>query len=476
MIVPSFFRALFRALFPASPAAHAGRVRAALLAALVALVGLLAFLGPPARAAGAGGGRQAPAAGGPIDYFELSGVIDPVSAQAFIGEIGAAERSGSALLVVRLDTTGGLKSSVTSVVDRMVSSTVPIAVWIAPQGAQASGAGELIAAAAPILAMAPGTTVGPLTPVNLDSRTAPAGPAQAELARAAAASGRPAAVLRGGTAVVDDTHATQSGFVTFQAGELGTVLQNLQNRSVSSGGQSVSLTVSGELRFHKMSLWARVVHAADRPAVAYMLVLLGFFGLVFELYFPGIGAAGLMGGGALALGLYGFSVLPASWLAVVMLLAGLALYVPDLHTGGLGIYTGAGLVLEVLGSLLVLRHVPSTLQMPWWAVLMGIVGSLLFFISIMTAAIRARFSRPPAGAEGLLGGVGVARTDLAPDGEVNANGSLWRARTLGAAIAEGTKVRVKGVSGLMLMVEPLELGAEEAEVPAGEPPEAGGVG
>ena len=462
--------------FRAFPAAHAGRLRAGLLAAALVLAGLLAFAGPPARAAGGAaggqGGAQAPAAGGPIDYFELTGVIDPVSAQSLIAEIGAAERSGSALLVVRLDTPGGLKSSITRVVDRMLSSTVPIAVWIAPQGAQAAGAGELIAAAAPILAMAPGTTIGPLTPVNLDSHAASPAAARAELASVAAHGGRPSAVLRDGAAVVNDTAATQAGLVTFQAGELGTLLQNLQTRSVTFGGQTVSLTVSGELRFHKMSVWARVVHAADRPAVAYMLVLLGFFGLVFELYFPGIGAAGLMGGAALALGLYGFSILPASWLALSLLVGGLALFVPDLHTGGLGVYTGTGLVLEVLGSVLVLRHVPPSLQLPWWATVMGIVGSLLFFISIMTAAIRARFSRPPAGAEGLLGGVGIARTDLAPDGEVTASGSLWRARTLGAAIAEGSTVRVKSVSGLMLLVEPLELEPPELEPP--EPPEAPG--
>jgi len=412
---------------------------------------------------------------GHVDYFELTGVIDQVSAHSLIQQISAAEQGCSNALVVRLATPGGLKVSVTSLVHHIESATVPIVVWIAPQRAQVSGAGVFVAMAAPLVVMAPGTTLGPVAPVNLDSAPQPSAPAgqpgrpsagdtaMAALRTLAAARGRPVP-LANASAKISDTQATQSGFAAFEAGDLATVLSNLDGRSVSVDGRQVTLSVKGaDLRFHKMNVWARLVHSADRPAVAYMLVLLGIFGLVFELYFPGIGAAGLMGGAALGLGLYGFTILPTSWLALTGVVVGVCLLVPDLHMGGLGVFTGTGTVLLGLGSIFLIPHPPPALALPWWAIVAGLAGTLVFFISVMTAALRSRFARPPAGAEGLLGGVGIARTDLAPDGEVTADGSLWRARTLGAAIAEGSRVRVKSVSGLVLLVEQLDLGEEFAE-------------
>ncbi len=443
-----------------------GLVAAALIAALLATV---AAAGPASAGSGCGGH---------IDYFELTGVIDQVSAHSLLQQISAAERSCSNVLVVRLATPGGLKVSVTSLVNHIESATVPIVVWIAPQGAQASGAGVFVAMAAPLVVVAPGTTLGPVAPVNLDSArpennlAGTGDAAMAALRSLAARRGRPVP-LASASATISDTQATQSGFAAFEAGDLATVLSNLDGRSVTVAGHSVTLSVKGaDLRFHKMSVWARLVHSADRPAVAYMLVLLGLFGLVFELYFPGIGAAGLMGGAALGLGLYGFTILPTSWLALAGVVIGVCLMVPDLHMGGLGYFTGAGTVLLALGSIFLIPHPPPALVLPWWAMLAGLVGTLVFFISIMTAALRSRFARPPAGAEGLLGGVGVARTDLSPDGEVTADGSLWRARTLGAAIAEGSRVRVKSVSGLLLLVEPLDLDEELREELKHEPPPA----
>ena len=442
-----------------------GLFRAGLV--VMALAGILtALLGPAAHAdpgPGASGRvattSSAGCTGGAIDYFELTGIIDQVSARSLIQEIGVAEKTCSRALVVRLDTPGGLRVSVTSIVDHIQSATVPIIVWIAPQGAVAAGAGVFVAAAAPIIVMAPGTTLGPVLPVNLDSAPGSGTAALATLRSLAAGHGRTLA-LTSGSATLSDSQAAQGGVSAFGAGELGTLLQNLENRSVTVQGAPVTLTMTGApLRFHKMSVWARLVHSADRPAVAYMLVLLGLFGLVFELYFPGIGAAGLMGGAALALGLFGFAVLPTSWAALTLVIISVCLFVPDLHVGGLGVPTAAGTVGLLVGSVLLFPHAQPALALPWWAIAAGVIGTLVFFISIMTAALRARFSRPPAGAEGLIGSIGVARTDLAPDGEVSAAGAVWRARTLGAAIAEGSRVRVRSASGLLLLVDPVELEA-----------------
>jgi membrane-bound serine protease (ClpP class) len=340
---------------------------------------------------------------------------------------------------------------VTDLVDRIRRARVPIVVWVAPQGARAAGAGLFLAEAAPVLVMGPGTTLGPAVPVNLDGTTDPAA-AAAYLGSVISGGPRPGATPA--LEAVSDETAASEGIVSFRAGTLGTLLQNLDGRTVTVDGQPVKVSVVGApLRFQKLGFFDRLLHAATRPAVAYMLLLVGLFGIVFELYFPGIGAAGLMGGGALVLSLYGFSVLPTSWAALALVVVGIVAFVPDLHSGGLGLLTAFGTVALVAGSILLFPHASPALRLPWWAIVAAVAGTLLFFISIMTAALRARAARPPAGIEGLVGSLGLARTDLVPDGEVTAAGSLWRARTLGAAIPEGTKVRVRSVSGLLLLVE-----------------------
>jgi membrane-bound serine protease (ClpP class) len=403
-----------------------------------------------------------------VDYFELSGVIDPVSSKALLREIASAEASHSAALIVRIDTPGGLRVSVTDIVDRVRHATVPVVVWIAPQGARAAGAGFFLAAAAPVLVMAPGTTLGPMVPVNLDQKPDVAA-AGSYLGAIETAAGRsPGAIPAGATS---DATAAETGIVSFRAGSLGTLLQNLEGKSVTVDGQVVKLSVrDAGLRFHKLAFLDRLLHAATRPAVAYMLLLIGLFGIVFELYFPGIGAAGLMGGGALLLSLYGFSELPTSWAALALVVLGIVAFVPDLHSGGLGIPTAFGTLALAAGSILLFPHASPGLRMPWWVIVAGVVGALLFFISIMTAALRARAARPPAGIDGLVGSFGLARSDLVPDGEVTAAGSLWRARTLGAAIPEGTRVRVRSVSGLLLLVEGAAEQETSSEGPAGADP------
>ena len=412
------------------------------------------------------------AAGGTVDYFELSGVIDPVSAKVLTRVISSSEASHSAVLIVRLDTPGGLRVSVTDLVDRIRRAKVPIVVWVAPQGTRAAGAGLFLAEAAPVLVMGPGTTLGPAVPVNLDGTTDPA--AAAAYLRSIISSGPRPQATPALEALSDETAAGE-GIVSFRAGTLGTLLQNLRPKSearlatkvdprhdeVTVDGQPVKLSVAGApLRFQKLGFFDRLLHAATRPAVAYMLLLVGLFGIVFELYFPGIGAAGAMGGGALVLSLYGFSVLPTSWAALALVVVGIVAFVPDLHSGGLGLPTAFGAVALVAGSVLLFPHASAALRLPWWAIVSAVAGTLLFFISIMTAALRARAARPPAGIEGLVGSVGLTRTNLVPDGEVTAAGSLWRARTLGAAIPEGTRVRVRSVTGLLLLVE--GIGEEDA--------------
>lgn len=155
-------------------------------------------------------------------------------------------------------------------------------------------------------------------------------------------------------------------------------------------------------------------------------------------------------------GFYSFTLLPTSWAGVAMLLAGLTLLILDLRTHRLGPLTALGFAAILAGSLWLFAGAHPALRMSWWAIALGMAGTAIFFLSIMTSALKARAAKPVIGTEGLVGSVGVARTDISPEGQVMARGTLWRARTLGAAIGRGTPIKVKGIKGLTLMVEASE--------------------
>jgi membrane-bound serine protease (ClpP class) len=182
---------------------------------------------------------------------------------------------------------------------------------------------------------------------------------------------------------------------------------------------------------------------------------LGAFGLIFEIYNPGVGLAGILGAIALVLGFYALSVLPTNWAGVLLIVLAVILLLVDLHTAGLGVFSVGGITALVAGGLILFSGAAAPLRLSPWAILAAVGLALVFFISVMTAALRVRLRRPITGEEAMVGTVGEATTDIAPEGTVQSRGTLWRARTMETGIAAGSKVRVKATEGLVLLVEPL---------------------
>ena len=434
---------------------------------LAVLLGL-ALLAMPAAA------QQEPAGGqGPdpavIDFIQADGVVDPPVSGYLLRRIAESATNGADVAVVQLNTRGGLDAPVREIVDAIRNSEVPVVTWVSPSGAGAAGAGSYIAMAGHVVAMAPGTVLGPVRPVNLAAPegTDDAGDADALLRSIAGAGGRDLAwaersVDDGSTLTAD--RAVEQGVADVVAGSPATLLQELDGRRVQAGEREVTLsTARYQLRFHKLSIMERLLHTSLRPEIAYFLLLFGLFGLIFEVYNPGVGAAGVTGGICLAFAFYAFTVLPTSWGSLALLIAAVALLIIEMHEAGLGIFTVGGLAAFVAGSILLFRGADPALRLPWVAIAVAVACLLLFFISVMTAAIRSRASVPVSGARSMTGMLGEARTDIAPDGQVFANGTLWKARTAGMAIPEGAKVTVLGVSGLTLIVE---AAAAHADAPA----------
>lgn len=407
-----------------------------------------------------------------VDVVEVDGVIDGPTAEYLIDKIDAAQEDAVAI-VLQLDTPGGLDIAMRDVIGGIMQSEIPVIVWVAPQGSRAASAGTFIAYSAHLTYMAAATELGAASPVNLAGGDLPptvkekaTNDAVAFLTELARERGRDVefaeAAVRDAEAI-GVTEAIERGVVDGQASSLSELLQLVDGQTVDVTGGSATLDtwdpaagkLTVTLRFQEMDLLQRLQHALTSPEVAFLMLLAGVFGLIFELYNPGIGLAGILGAGSLAMGFYGLSVLPTNWLGVLAVVVAIVLLLVDLHTGGLGGWSIAGLGLLVVGGLMTFAGANEALALSPWAIVAAVLFTLLFFVSVMTAALRVRLRRPITGEEAIVGAVGEAKTDIAPEGTVVTKGTLWRARTMETGIAAGSKVQVKATEGLVLLVEPL---------------------
>ena len=404
-----------------------------------------------------------------IDIISVSGAIDPQISEYLITRLEEAQEDDVHAAVIQLDTPGGLDVSMRDIVQEILASEVPVVVWVAPRGARAASAGTFIAYAADLTFMADSTELGAATPINLGGEMPEA--LERKVVNDAAAFLRELGIDQGHDpewaeeAVVDGaalgaTEAAERGVVNGLASSLGDLLRAMDGQVVEAGDGEVTLetwneaeaTPSVAARFQEPNLLQRLLHSVTTPDVAYLLLLIGMFGLIFELYNPGIGLAGIIGAIALLLGFYALSVLPTNWAGVLLIVLAVAFLVVDLHTAGLGAWTVGGILGLVAGALILFSG--DALDVSIGAIVAAVVGSLLFFISVMTAALRVRLRKPITGEEGLIGTIAEAKTDIAPEGTVVTKGALWRARTMETGIAAGEKVEVKATEGLVLLVEP----------------------
>jgi membrane-bound serine protease (ClpP class) len=472
------------------------------LSVLVLVTGLLLGL----LSAVAGAQTDAPEGDGAlVEVVEVSGVIDQTISDYVTGILDQAAEVGAEVVVLQLDTPGGLGESMERIVTAIVESPVPVVVWVGPSGAQAASAGTYIGYSAHLLAMAPGTLMGAATPIALDgsdlaSKVGNAAEARlltlaelrgrsAEFARAAVreaavvvaapASDQPVelpegAVLPAETAredvrVLGERELVDAGIIDFMAASLPDVLRELDGREVRLGADAGEVrqlavdTVTANVRFNNLGLVGRILHTVANPTLAYLLIIGGALSMLFEIFQPGFGVAGISGFVLFGLGLYGLSVLPTRWLAFGLIVAGLLALAADLAIGGLGVLTAGGTVSLFAGSILLFTG-PDILRVSPWVIAAVTVFNVIFFVGIMTTVLRAQGNQAMAGAEGLVGKTGVVRSMLNPEGHIFVAGALWRARAPQSAgkVKTGTSVRVIGLNdSLTLDVEPLPEGADE---------------
>lgn len=411
-----------------------------------------------------------------VEIVEVRGVIDPTTAGYLTETIDAAIESGAEVVIIQLDTPGGLDVSMREMVQKILRSPVPVVVWVGPPGARAASAGVFLVYASHVAAMAPGTNLGAAHPVDLGGDLS--GTVEKKAVNDATAFLRSLAEQRGRdvefaeeavreSASLTATEAKRRGVIEILSPTIGDLLRQLDGLTVATeAGERTLVTEVSEgdqdrvvLSFHKLGLLRRILHAVTDPTIAYLLLILGFWAIVFELSQPGFGIAGVAGAVSLILAFYALAILPVNLAALLLVLLGLALFTVDVLTAGLGVFTVGGTLALTFGSFLLFAGSPAIDVSPW---VIGIVvaASVLFFGFAMTVAMRARRRQTITGQEGMIGLVGVTRADLSPEGQVLLKGALWKARAVDGPIGKGRPVRVRRIDGLTLLVEEERKGEE----------------
>jgi membrane-bound serine protease (ClpP class) len=416
-----------------------------------ALLGLLIGLGAaPAVAAST------------VSRLDLEGVISPVTLRLVETAIDRAQAQGSEALIIQLDTPGGLERSMRSIVQRMLQAPLPIVVYVAPTGARAASAGVFITMAAHVAAMAPATNIGAAHPVALG------GGADKEslkkIENDAAAFIRTVALERGRNAEWAEKAVRQSVSITEReavrlkvvdliADSIPDLLQKIDGRTVKTPKGSITLqTRAAAVKTIEIGFRDRVLNIITDPNVAYILMMMGMIGVIAELYNPGAIFPGVIGGISLILAFFAFQSLPINYAGLLLILLGVGLMLAEIKIVSHGILGVGGVAALLLGSLMLFEAPEVGFRVSWWVLLPTVSATAGTFLIVVAAGVRALGRRPMLGASGLVGQVGVARTRLAPEGQVSVQGEIWRAVADDAPIEEGAPARIVGVQGLTLRV------------------------
>ncbi len=412
----------------------------------------------------AGAARSAPAPESALPrvlVVKLEGVVSPVMDDILGQAIERARVGGYAALVVELDTPGGLERSMRRMVQRELASPVPVIVWVMPGGAHAASAGVFLTLAADVAAMAPGTNIGAATPVSLQ------GPMDSSLARKAAndaaAFARTVAVQRGRNVAwaeravreavsVSEREALELGVIDFIAATPQELLARADGRAVRRADGRTTLRVAGaSIERMKPSLRHRLLGHIVEPNIAYLMLMLGFYGLLFELQNPGAILPGVVGAIFLLLAFLALSALPVNSAGIALLVLGVAFLVAEVKVQSHGILAVGGALAMAIGGLILFDDSAVRVARPLVLAVTGL--TLAFFLLVMGAALRARRGPRHSGVAAMLGRRAVVLVGLDPRGLVRLDGELWNAEATGT-VEVGAEVIVTGVEGLTLRVRP----------------------
>ena len=432
-----------------------------------------------------------------VNVIELDNqIINPVTQQYILDAIERSEQEQAECLVLMLDTPGGLLESTRTIVKRIMNARVPVVVYVAPAGARAGSAGVFITLAGHIAAMAPSTNIGAAHPVVVGEGGGPVKKLIRRVRRAVKDEfGKPQkpeeeeiieeeqkdpmaekiindtvawvttiaktrnrneewakkAVTESFSVAEDD--AVKEHIVDLLAKDLDELLDKIDGWPLETlEGQRTLATKDVQIVKLEMTPRQRFLAVVTNPNIAYLLMLLGTLGLVFEFTHPGIGFPGIAGLICVILALYAFQTLPVNYAALALIGVGLLLFVAEVKVTSYGLLTLGGLIALTLGSLMLFESPEPSMRISMKVILPMVATLSAIVLFVLQRAVQAQTQRVATGSQGLVGEIGVASTELNPEGKVFVHGELWDAIST-VPVRQGDRVRVVGVKGLQLTVE-----------------------
>ena len=401
---------------------------------------------------------------GELLVVKVDGIISPASAKFMVHAIERAEAMGAACLVFELDTPGGLDESMRTIIKKIMSSSVPVVVYVAPSGSRAASAGAFITLAAHVAAMAPGTNIGAAHPVTIGTPEKIDKIMGKKMVNDAAAYIRSIAEKRGRNAEwaeaavtesvsISDTEALKRHVVDLVAPSTAALLDALDGREVVVGEKPVILKTKGaQIVTIEMGWSDRLLHAITNPNIAYILFMLGLLGLYFELSTPGAILPGVVGAICLILAFFAFQALSVNYAGMLLIILAIVLFIVDVKAATHGALTVGGLVAMTIGSIMLFNNPNPAMHASLQVIIPVILVTGAFFVIGVALSIKALRKRPTSGAVALLDQEGDARTLVNKEGgRVFVAGTHWSAVS-DEEILEGKRIRVVDIKGMTLTV------------------------
>ena len=441
-------------------------------------MGILRFLLIAALAIATSAPGAAASAPAPVVEVAVTGVIGPASAEYVERGLAHAVREHAQLVVLRLDTPGGLDTSMRHIVQDVLASTIPVVAYVAPPGARAASAGTFILYACHVAAMAPGTNLGAASPVSIGFTPAPptakdgekAPPADVHERKAmqdAAAYIRSLAQLRhrnadwAAKAVTEAAslsadEAKSQGVVEIIAADEHDLLQQLDGRTVSVASGERQLHLAGATITPFEPDWHfRALSIIADPSVAMILMLIGVYGLIFELGHPGFVFPGVIGAVSLLLGLYALHLLPVNYAGLALMAVGIGFMVAEVFVPAFGSLGLGGVAAFVIGAMMLVDTDVPGFGIPLSLIALLALVTVTFVIVVVRMAVRARRAPIVSGVRSLIGADGEMLEDATDTGWASIRGETWQV-SVASPIAKGSSIRVVGMKGLVPLVDTKE--------------------
>ena len=375
-----------------------------------------------------------------------------------------AEEKNSECVVVELNTPGGLLKSTRMIVTDFLTSNIPVIVYVSPAGSQSASAGVFITLAAHIAVMAPGTNIGAAHPVNLqggmDSTMSEKVTNDAAAFIRTISEKRHRNIQWAEEAVrkslsITETEALKKNVIDFIANDRRALLDSLDGRTVSAAGRTITLATKGAIvDIHEMGWQYKILDIVSDPNIAYLFMMIGIYGLLFELYNPGAVFPGVAGAISLLVALYALHTLPINYSGIALILLGIILFLLEIKIASYGLLTVGGVIALFLGSIMLINSDGwfEFQEISLEVIIPTVLFTAAFFLFAIGAGLKAQRRQPTTGSEGIVGEIGVAFTKLNPSGQVRVHGEIWNAESVGGAVSKDSSIVVVEVNGLALKV------------------------